>query len=313
MATVPRRRIMPMGGRRAKPRSACAVASTVALEPLNEFAQVAALVKRARSLLHPFAEIGDDGEHLTFKQMKLAWDAGLELGDYDGIGALLRVASIRLNADGSIAADEMHRFHAEGGDLMDQIQAQCQNFTIMFSIVLTITVALMTVSIGSNFYSSEVDATEPVHGFGDASASLAWSDFASWAWPHDPSARGLLRRAFAVCEAVFLGGALLWQIYGWYSAFALCAAFGSALPTVASKYDFLLDRPKRLTDLSFAVVYAMFGMIGALPFLLSRASAILGLCGMTVALIYMVGFVHSNLDGSLPGSCERSTVRRGGY
>ena len=296
-ATRRRRRVTPFGWR-GKPATALATASS---RPVGLETRVVEIINECRELLRGFAATECDTSRHTWRPVSnKTWDAASKLGDYDGVGAMLRAASIRIEADGSISDEEMRRFLAEGEAQMDAMQAQYSNFAVTFSIFLTLTVALLTLNVGTFLYATDptaVDLDDLVFGFGDAEASLVFSDFATYAWPGDAASQASLRRGLSIAEATLLSVAFFAQSWGLNTAFSLQTAFGTALPTVTAKYTLILDRPRRLLDMYLLTGFSQMTVVLALPLLLARASALLALGAFGAAMLYMICFFHSNYFG----------------
>ena len=101
-----------------------------------------------------------------------------------------------------------------------------------------------------------------------------------------------------VAEIATLCAGILTQAFGLYESFNLCVGFGGAIPNVAAKYDLLLDRPARMTDLYGRFCLGIILLLLSLPFTCARASAIacLGTSG-----VFAVGFFYifnTSLNGT---------------
>ena len=264
-------------------------------------ARIVAIVQECRELLRDFAETECDSSRPPRRATTMKpWEKAGELGDIDGVGTMLRAASIRIEPDGTITAEERARFFAEGEAHMDAMQAQFSNFVVMFAIFLTITTALLTLNVGIHMYPSdtgEVAQLGSVFGYGDVETSLAFSDFAAYAWPNDVDAQGSLRRALSIAEAAVLTAALGFQMWGLNVAFALSTAFGPALPTVIAKYEMVLDRPKRLLEMYGYVMSSQLFMLFALPLILARATAVLAMAAFCIDVVALPLLIHSMRHG----------------
>ena len=222
-----------------------------------------------------------------------------ELGDYDGIGALCKAASVRLEPDGSITASEAQRFLLEGEITMQDLQSNALNFTVLFSLFLTISFALISQGVGSRQYPSSSSAADFEDAFGDdTEVSAAYYDLATYCYPHDPHGAEAMRRSFYAAEIGILCAAILVQSWGLFESFNLCVAvpnsvrtlnalfslsarmccrcvaFGGALPSIPCKYDFLLERPMRITTLYIVFLASLIFLMVSLPFICARASAL---------------------------------------
>ena len=80
--------------------------------------------------------------------MKLVMD----LGSQDGIGFLLKMASVETEHDGTISDSELQRFRREGVDLVDVLAAGVLNYSVVLSLFLTIFTSLVVLHAGRGPY-----------------------------------------------------------------------------------------------------------------------------------------------------------------
>lgn len=245
---------------------------------------MAQIVKECRERLRPWVLMGKYPrgcwQHLVSRFQNRGDDIMnkvYDLGDYDGIGALVKAAAVHLERDGTIGASEAQRFLVEGETIMQDIQANALNFTVLFSLLLTISFSLISLGVGNRQYP---DANNQFDAFGgsDDEGSAAFSkDLASYCYPDDYDGQIYMRRCFYAAEMGLLCVAAIVQTLGLFESFNLCVAFGGALPSLCSKYDFLLERPQRMTTLYFVFVMGLLGPLAALPFISARVSALASL------------------------------------
>ena len=254
---------------------------------LNEAEVVAKLIVKARQELRPWAEmVKVDPDHVN------------SLGDYEGIGLHLKLASLPLEHDGSVSEQTLARFQSEGEMFVDGLQASALNYTVLFSLFLTISISLLVMHAGEPAYSTETNigafhGPNGVHGnlteAGISNTSRdAWADLASFAWPDSLETQTSLRRSLYAAECAFLGLSSFMFMCGVYEALLLFVAFGAGLPTVADKYLWVMENPWRLTHMWIYMFTCPVFMLFGIAFLTARSSAIASLAAAAVAICFML-------------------------
>ena len=180
---------------------------------------------------------------------------------------------------------------------MDLLQTCFLNFTVLFSLLLTIAISLAVMHAGGFAYTSSsssnantnTSATSPA-AFGDD--ALWTADFATFAWISDLAAQESVRRVFYAAEIGLLALCTLMFSVGLWESIILFTAFGTALPTVLDKYEFIMENPWRLTH-----PYVIFTMGPAILL------ASVGCLASRVSAIACIGFLIVCAHDSHPTQC----------
>ena len=246
---------------------------------------VAKLITTAREALRPWAAmVKPHPDHIN------------ALGDYEGIGMHLKLASLPLERDGSVSSATLQRFHADGELFLDGLQAAALNYTVLFSLFLTISISLLVMHAGSSAYATS-DATVAFHGLGDPATNDtllaspvrdAWADLAAFAWPEALDTQRSMRRSFYAAECALLGLSAFMFVCGVYEGCLLFVVFGAGLPTVADKYLWVMENPWRLTHMWVYMFAGPVFMLLGIAFLTARSSAIAFLAAASVAMLYVL-------------------------
>ena len=112
----------------------------------DERERVVALVRVVRAKLQPLAAPDQDFTCIQFKPS--AFKLVMDLGSIDGIGFLLKMASVETEHDGTISESELQRFRREGVDLVDGLAAGVLNYSVVLSLFLTIFTSLVVLHAG---------------------------------------------------------------------------------------------------------------------------------------------------------------------
>lgn len=251
--------------------------------------RAALIVKRAREKLRPFALIPDTQNPQTLVQYVTQ-----NLGGPDTAGMLLRLSKHEIESDGSLAPATLHLFIAEGEAAFEVLQNVTLNWTVIFSLFMTIYVTLAVMTSGSAAYTTtdEAGLVFASSSTDSAHTGSAWSDFATFAYPSEASseARATLRRGLYIAECVMICTGFPLCLMGVLNAVMLFSSFGGALADVISKYEFLFASftPMIFTWITFDG--SLFLLPLAVLFAAARASAImfLGLVvGFCLTFVYM--------------------------
>jgi hypothetical protein len=262
-------------GRRSKAKKDVAVAPEHAWPITSTSSErIARLITTARSKLEPMAS----ADHFdTAKANK----AHVELGDIDGVGLLLKIASFPLKADGTVGEEELRHFERESTLLIDTLCSSMLNYSVLLSLLLTIFVSLQVAHVGSEPY----EQAPLSHKLGTTRNTAAAGDAAAFLCPQDPES---FRWVFYVLECIFLSAGTLVCVLG------LGACLGSIimlsnLPSAASKLEFLMGRLKRLAAASGLLSLSiMLLIVVVLPAVLARASAVAFLCACGSGLVFLI-------------------------
>ena len=92
---------------------------------------------------------------------------------------------------------------------------------------------------------------------------------------------------------------MLVQSLSLFEAFNLCVAFGGAVPSIPAKYDFLLEKPSRITNLYFAFLTSLSLPVMALPFICARVSAIASLGTFGALAVYTFVAFWTQMDSTV--------------
>ena len=257
--------------------------------------RAAAVVIEARRKLRPLAEEPKpSGKWLN--------DYCSKNGALEGVGLLLRFAAIELEDVDALSEAGMSRFHSEMAAVIEQLQQVTLNFSVLSSLFLTIFVALAVQHAGSAAYydngtreSPFIDKQEDWDDYG------AWSDLATYAWPHDTMAQRKLRRALYIGECVVLFAGIFVCLAALIQQLLVFTMYGASLPTLVVKAEFIMAKLTRLTDVwyYFDVMVILIVPL-SVAFVCARSSAIAGLCGFGLTGLMIV---YAAVNGTVRGTC----------
>lgn len=254
---------------------------------VDEAERIAAIIFDARSRLRPFAERTSNKD--IYKMHRY-------LGAFDGVGALLQLASVD--------ARDTRNFRAEAGALIEKFENAALNYTVVFSLLITITVSLAVLHSGTGAYQLAPETQSRLFSGVSQIESLAWADAATFiANRTSPPAQAagqahLMRAVFYALEQFFLAAGVTFTCVGLFKAVALCIAFGTALPSVVARCEHLLANHRRLYPM-----YAMMQQGGvacamyAVVFIVARSSAIAFFFHCTFLLLSHYFFLNDQFGG----------------
>jgi hypothetical protein len=309
--------MLNLAGRRSKAKKDAAVAPLERPIARTGAERAARLIATARSKLEPMVASADEGFDAVRANKKHA-----ELGDVDGVGLLLKLASFPTSADGTLSDEDYRHFEREGALLIDTMCSSMLNCepprielwslqcspcphtpstpahiadptfilggadSVVSSLLLTIFVSLQVMNVGSQPYETAASAR---HHIGTTSNTAAAGDAAAFLWPHDPEA---FRWVFYVLECFFLSlGTPLCTLALLVNLSRLVML--SNLPSVAAKLEYLMGRLKVLMLCTALMFFSLMILVTmALPAMLARASAVAFLSACAAALILVVLFVR---------------------
>ena len=252
--------------------------------------RAAATVLAARKKLGPFAA----------KQSVLPGnDMGpgkilAKLGLADGIGALIKIASFDLEADGSMSKQEFSRFDSECMLLLEGATSALLNYSVLSSLIMTIFVTIILLHVPRNY---EVDgpAGDGLDILGpDAVERSVYADVATFAWPNDATAQRNLRRVFHWIESIVLVSGFSAQSFALLKSTFLYTILTVGLPSVTAKCEYLVDNPTLAGDINNSVLGGGVDLLHmlALPWVVSRTSVV-GFIAMIASAVVTHGFFGS--------------------
>ena len=285
---------------RLRNRASRRVAAVNAVPACSERERVVALVRASRVKLAPFIQIEDQRrlvwnnappQMVLYPRVKKLMD---KLGQLDGVGALIKMASYTIDEGaGTIANDELARFHVECQALVADIQGACLNYSMIVTLTLTIYVALIALKTGESAYypDDHYEADPTVSLYADR------CDFAAWIWPGDMEAQRGLRRGLYCAECVTLALGPIACFMGLEECLFLYTCLSTGLASVISRCEFILHHPERLAMLFMGHALSVDVLMVGLPFVAARASAMMFLCVLTTSCLYLIVYV-SYLTGT---------------
>ena len=282
---------------------------------LEEHERVGNVVALARHKLRAFANL-DEGmmSYFLFRPKMVA--IGVALGGFDGIGALLKMATFDVTGDGVISESDIRSFQSEGALLTEQLQAGTLNYTVVYSLFLTIFVSLAVLHAGRNAYEiPEEDVALRIGSYYNEEGREIFADLATYAWPADFVAQLSLRRSLYKGEFVSLAFGTVACIIGLLDSLLLYISMSTALPSVLCKLEYIVGAPWRLVVLLWLLFFAAVpSLMLALLFIAARASAFATFCfgaGVLLFLLWEFVFLQSS-HGSVTATLrhEHSEARR---
>ena len=243
----------------------------------DERERVVALVRVVRAKLQPLAAPDQDFTCVQFKPsaMKLA----LDLGSQDGIGFLLKMASVETEHDGTISDSELQRFRREGVDLVDGLASGVLNYSVVLSLFLTIFTSLVVLHAGKGPY----DLLVPGPRLGSASDTAAAADAADYLWPENAVG---LRWGFYVVEWSFLAYGTIVSSAGLMQCVFFYGTLSVHLPSLIAKCELIVAKPSKLTNVFQGFVQGLNALMTVLPCIAFRASAVAFLSMCAVFVLY---------------------------
>ena len=213
------------------------------------------------------------------------------------MGVLIRIARLDIDANDAISPAGLARLNSIGENLFDMLQSMMLNWSVVFSLLLTIYISIAVLHSGAYAY---VAAPERLFsGPQGAESHNAWSDLASFAWPDDDVAQASLRRGLYVAECVCVALGVVLCTIGMFISLIMYAAFGMALPDVLTKFEYMLNIPNHMGALWALSNGSILTLPLAVAFVAARASAVLSLAMFAAAgFVQLFGFFlshHSSL------------------
>jgi hypothetical protein len=246
----------------------------------SDVERVHALAALAREELKLYADID---EHLAARmggsgQMNAAANkVVMRLGQVDGIGFLLKVASF----DGNVQT-----FLQDGQLFLDSVVAATLNYMVIAMLCVTLFVSVALQHAGGLAYS--VDAamvglnfrTDPAA----ADSGGAFADLATWV-SSDPGTQVTARRILYCIECALIAVGFINCAIAFFESLFLFLIVSSALPSVLDKYEVLVQNVSKLSGPFRTSTIAYDMSIFVMVFIAARASAVLflAMCAVFVA------------------------------
>ena len=278
-------------------------AATVLDADADDLLRAVGIVRRARQALTPIAEL-DENASLTEINKRSA-----RVGGPEALGMLTRVARLNIGADGSLPPREYERLISMGGLLFDMLQNLQLNWSVIFSLLLTMYISIAVLHSGASAYVKDPDALFSV----GSEAQRAWGDLPSFAWPEDEAAQAGLRRGLYVGECMCIAIGVAYCTIGLVIALIMYTAFGMALPDELTKFEFMLNNPKHMGILWMFYDQSLLVLPFAVAFVTARASAVLSLAMFAAASVVLLFFFSLGGKHSLANqmmSTQVTQVRR---
>ena len=274
------------GGPPKKKRSVTApvpLSSVVDAAAAGERERAEMLARLARTRLRHYASFEDP---LACFLSKPIMKVILELGTADGIGLLLKMA--RFGSDDAPLSDEAYQhFISECGENVDNIAAGVLNYSVIIMLLLTIFVSIATLHVGSYPYAAPLDEA-PAQSWVVGDAADVFSN--------DPVA---FRAAFYVVEYLLLAFGISTCIVGTYRSVSVYSAITAQLPSVVSKCEYLIAKPKRISNLLDHTQFGLISLATLLPCLLVRSSVFAFVCAVAMWARTFVWWLHYFSNGEI--------------
>ena len=161
--------------------------------------------------------------------------------------------------------------------------------TVIYSLLLTIYVTLTVMAAGTSAYTTPFGEDED-----------AWTDLAHWCWPDDVDARVALRRSAYVGECVVNATGALICLVGIWEANFLYLSFGTGLPDVLTKLEYLFGQKDRGLRLWMFFDASLLAVPVSLVFISARCSGIAFCCACVVTVLDILYFIQAVF---LKGGC----------
>ena len=270
---------------------------------ISERQRVSAVARAARERLQPFVDM-DPSRLAWFVFRPRVGSLLIRLGISDGVGAMLKMASFDVGGDSGrsdFSCAKLAQIRSHGEELILSMQSAALNYSVIFSLFLTIYLSLSVMHAGKSAYETDESTTALRLGASWDHSVYPWHDFAKYAYPNDAEAQAATRRALYVVECAMLLLGTFASYLGLFETLLLYRSLSVGLLSVISKCEYLLDCPVRLAVNWNLLVVSLFCLPVALPFILARSSAIAFhcACAMLAAGVAYLTLVVTSPVGSL--------------
>ena len=265
---------------RATRRGRIARSSAVTL--VGEAERLAALVILARAKLEPIPNAPP--YYVSLKTTKVL----KPLGNFDGVGFLLKMASFDTDHDGKLSASELERFRYEGDHLIETMVSSLSNYSVLFSLLLTIFVTLQVLHAGKEPYEQNNTRTHRLDytAAGDAADYLL------------PRSAEQFRWCFYVLECSLLAVGTLICAVGLVISMLQYTLLAN-LPSLASKCEVIMSNLPRLTVLWTLMQVGLNVLLNAVVCILVRVSAVAFLCSATAYVLFITFITYEVTAGGV--------------
>lgn len=209
-----------------------------------------------------------------------------KMGGPEAVSMMLSLCELRLDADNRLlnSVRSLQLLQESAQTFMEGLQNSTLNMTVIYSLLLTIFATLTVMHAGTSIYATALDDTSAgIAAFGNDHD--AWSELAQWCWPSNVEARAGLRRGAYVGECVVNALGALVCLMGIWEANFLYLAFGTGLPDVLTKLEYLFEKEGRITKLWIFFDMALITTPISLAFITARVSFIAFLCACVVVVL----------------------------
>ena len=273
----------------SQPKKSRRRTSPEALSPLviDEAERAAQVIAEARARLKPFADLTRKRD--IFKTHRY-------LGAFDGVGAMLQLASLD--------ASRLDQFRAEAGGVIERVESAALNYTIVFSLLITVTIPLAALHAGNGAYQLTPEAQAKLFQGVSSIDSLAYADAASFIAERTSAAEDVasqahtLRAVFYALECAMLALGVTATCVGLFKSVALYIAFNAALPSVVARCEHLVQHHRRLVIVYYfmqqgGVATSMY----AVAFITARSSAVAFFAQSACLLLAHFAFINDQCGG----------------
>ena len=252
--------------------------------------RAASIIRRAREKLVPVSECAYS--KIIMEQTKV--------GGPEALGALVRMAKhYNPSEERSASPQTVARLRASGEVVFEMFESMMLNWSVLFSLLLTVYASLAVLDCWTAAYVNASGST-PFTGLAEdnviydgSSASAAtqhgaWSDLASYAWPHDEGAQAGVRRGLYVGEVALICVGLGMCITGLFSTLIMNSAFGMSLSDALTKYEFILENNASLGTIWVLFDYGVILLPFAIGCVAGRSSAVLSIGTFSLGTIFFL-------------------------
>ena len=244
------------------------------VEP-DERLRAGKVIMKARDLLETMRSVPEDANvhKIVPKQLKI--------GGPEAVGTYCRIALLNVGEDGSLSDADMVRLRSEGELIMDMWQNVMLNWSVIFSLFMTIFVSVAILHTGSPAYAT----LESQHTAFGMDGPSEYTDLASFIWPEDEQAQADARRRLYTGEVVMVAIGITCCASALIIVLILYTAFGASIPDLMTKFEIMYQLPNTL-----GLVWAFFdGLVCFVPltvaFATARSSALMSIASFCSTIV----------------------------
>ena len=229
------------------------------LLPGDRNARLCAMAAETRELLRPWAS----------QETTSTFDKLFEkVGAHEGVGGLLRIASLDPTGSGQLTDAEADRFLWESSQLFEELIHFLNLAALVAALAFTVAVPLAVLNLDGL---STFDAIDSSLG---GAQSPAW--YKLW---HGPRALHAMHWVGNILSAL--------SIYASFKAIAMCfviiPSYSFYLPDVESRLRFFMQDHKEIQNVWVYTYWSVALLLLALPFLAARISPVASMCALIPA------------------------------